>query len=149
MIMITRKRLGVVGTVLVLLLLAGAYLFRGTMLWPISTHVKVRFTAAGMVVDSTNIPPVNGVYFEISNHTRERHQVVVFDEGIPYRTKGFIQNWQASHRDAGRTIEPGQNASHQGIYVYESPLPTGRHFLLFCNEPEHYGRGEYADLVVK
>jgi hypothetical protein len=142
-------RLAAAGAALVLLLAACAWVLRGTLLWPISTHVKVNFTQAGMVVESTAIPRVNGVYFEISNNTAEPHQVVVFHEGIPYTTKGFIEEWQPVHRDAGKTVEPGQAASYQGIYVYEGPLTAGRHFLLFCNEPAHYARGEHVELVVK
>jgi hypothetical protein len=144
-----RKRLAIAGTVLALLFLACACFLRGTLLWPISTHLKVTFAKDRMVAESTTIPRVNGVYFEISNNTKERHQLVAVEAGSPFTTKGFIRDWQPLHRDAGKTVEPGQSGSYQGIYVYESPLATGRRFLLFCNEPGHYERGESAVLVVK
>jgi len=143
------KRRAVVGAILVLLVLAAAFSIRGTLFWPINTHLKLNFSKDVMTVESTTIPKVNGVYFEISNPTSERHQVVVFDEGIPYNTEGFLQNWQPFHRSAGKTVEPGQSASYQGIFVYERPLRAGRHFLVFCNEPGHYDRGEHVELVVK
>ncbi len=102
-----------------------------------------------MSVESTIVPRVNGVCFEISNDSKQRHRVVVVSEGIPYRAKGFIEEWQPFHRDAGRTVEAGQRQSFQGIYDYERPLAGGRRFLLFCNEPGHYGRGEHKELVVE
>ena len=148
-----RKSLGrwlaVAGAVLVVLLVAGAWFLRGTMVWPISAHLKVSFSKGGMAVAASSIPLVNGVYFEISNDSNERHQLTVLNEGVPYRQKGFIEEWQPAHKAAGQTIGPGQSVSCQGIYVYEKPLTPGRRFLVFCNEPGHYGRGEYVELVAK
>jgi hypothetical protein len=143
------QRPALVAALVVMALIACAYALRGTLFWPMRVHRNVRFTNGGMSVESTIIPRVNGVYFEISNDSKERHQVVVLSEGVPYRTKGFIEEWQPFHRDAGRMVEAGQHQSYQGIYVYERPLTEGHRFLLFCNEPGHYGRGEYKELVVE
>jgi hypothetical protein len=144
-----RWRLALAGAILLLLFLVCAYALRGTFLLPINTHLQVRFIEARMAVESASIPRVNGVYLEISNSTKEQHQLAVLHEGIPYRTKGFIEEWQPFHRNAGQSIEPGQKVSYQGIFVYEAPLKTGSRFLLFCNEPGHYARGGHAELVVK
>jgi hypothetical protein len=109
----------------------------------------VSFTNDRMVVESASLPRVNGVRFDVTNDSRERHQLAVFDDGIPYAAKGFIEGWQPFHRTAGQAIEPGHKLTHPGIFVHEAPLTPGRRFLLFCNAPGHYARGEHAELMVK
>jgi hypothetical protein len=82
------QRPALVAVLVVMALIACADALRGTLFRPMSVHRNVRFTNGGMSVEATTVPRVNGVYFEIRNDSKERHQVVVLSEGIPYRTKG-------------------------------------------------------------
>jgi len=57
--------------------------------------------------------------------------------------------WAPHRREPGIEITPGKIVEFRSVYNYEGVFESGRRFVLFCNEPGHYHRGEYAEIFVK
>jgi hypothetical protein len=51
-------------------------------------------------------------------------------------------------QDPGIGVGPGQTVEFREVFVYGLFKP-GNRIVLFCTEPGHYERGEYAGIMVK
>jgi hypothetical protein len=174
------KKLAGAAAILLVILVALAWLFCATLLSPASSYVnvEVKFTDSTMTVDSTSVRPVHRIVFEINNDSKEQHHFVVVQtdflpEKMPlkdgrvryftysgesrlvFREQGGCSEVAApdatptSHfPEPGMKVGPGQTVVFRDIFVYDLFKP-GNRFVLFCNEPGHYERGEYAGIVVK
>jgi uncharacterized cupredoxin-like copper-binding protein len=142
-----------------------------------SVNVKVEFTDGAMTVDSPSVRLTHRIVFEIRNDSKEQHHFVVAQTDFPpekmplkdgkvryftypgeprltFREHGGLSEVAApgtaptwNRQEPGIKVEPGQTVVFREVFVYDL-FKRGTRFVLFCNEPGHYERGEYAGITV-
>ena len=81
----------------------------------------------------------------------EPHRLTFRDGGgwSERSARGHEPHWGPHRKEPGVKIAPGEEVEFKETHMYDPRFKPGTSFVLFCNEPGHYERGEYARVVVK
>lgn len=63
--------------------------------------------------------------------------------------RGHEPHWGSHRKEPGVKLAPGKEVEFKETHMYDPRFKPGTSFVLFCNEPGHYERGEFAQVVVK
>lgn len=112
--------------------------------------VKLTLTDGKIVATTDEVKRVHTVAFEVKNETKETHQLVVVRTGQEL-DKLDMEGDRVKTKEAGVAVKPGKTAKLHKILEenYEGLFAPGTTFVLFCNEPGHYQKGERIRIMVK
>lgn len=81
----------------------------------------------------------------------EPHTLMFRDGGgwAEQAARGTTPPWGPNRREPGVVVPPRQTVVFKEIFAYDRRFKAGTAFVLFCNEPGHYEKGEFVPLVVK
>jgi uncharacterized cupredoxin-like copper-binding protein len=81
----------------------------------------------------------------------EAHTLLLRDRGgSMHRCARGTEPMMGTHwKEPGVKIDPRKEVTFEETYMYDPRFKPGTSFVLFCNEPGHYERGECARVVVK
>lgn len=108
-----------------------------------------------VVVAVTGFPPdklpVKDGRVRYYTHFDEPHRLEFRDGGgwSEQAAPGYEPTGGPDRREPGVMVRPGQTVIYRETYMYDPVFRRGTAFALFCNEPGHYEKGEYAGVVVK
>ena len=107
------------------------------------------------VVAVTSFPPdkmpVKNGRVRYYTYLDEPHRLTFRDGGgwSERSARGHEPHWGPHRKEPGVKIAPGKEVEFKETHMYDPRFKPGTSFVLFCNEPGHYKRGEYAQVVVK
>lgn len=107
-----------------------------------------------VVVETSFAPdnlPVQDGRVRYFTYFDEPHTMLIHHRGgFLEQVNRVSQPARGSYREEpGVKVLPGQTITYKDVCVYDAEFASGTAFVIFCNDPGHYERGEYAGVVIK